>query len=330
MKQILLEKFIKRQGWSFFGVADREKILNALKEHHPVFRKWLKKGMEAKMEYLKRMENDRYHPDNKLPGFKSAIALAAWYGYEQKNCSKDRGRIARYAAGRDYHNVLTRKLKELARWLQAENPGAKTYVSVDSGPMVDRVIAAAAGLGFFGKNTCLIHPQKGSYFFIGVVLTDLDLTPTPSLRMPNCGDCRKCIEACPTGALVAPGVLDARKCIAYLTIENKGPIPAALRPKIGNRLFGCDACQEVCPFNLGRAHRQKILIKEFGKKYGAGPPERAVSVRAGESLDLKKVLSIKNDGEFLKRFAGTPLMRAKRKGLQRNARVVLGNAKGAC
>ena len=326
MEKIGIEKFVKKQGWSFFGIADREAVLGALKKHHPAFRQWIKKGMEAKMEYLKKMENDRYHPDSKLPGFKSAIALAAWYGYEQKMCSflgfarndKTKGIIARYAAGRDYHKVLTKKLKELSQWLADQDPHAQTYVSVDSGPTVDRVIAQAAGLGFFGKNTCLIHPQKGSFFFIGVILTNLDLPATPALRMPNCGDCQKCIKACPTGALVAPGVLDARKCISYLTIENKGPIPATLRSKMGNRLFGCDACQEVCPFNLGRAHHQKILIKEFGKKYGAG-----------ESLDLKKILSIKNDEEFLKLFAGTPIMRAKRLGLIRNACAVAGRPMGA-
>lgn len=223
--------------------------------------------------------------------------------------------MARYARGRDYHKVLKKKLIELSNWLKSKDPMAESYLSVDSGPLADRVLAETAGLGFFGQNACLIHPSKGSFFFIASLLTTLELDPTEKKPMPNCGDCSKCRKACPTGALKGRGVVDANRCISYLTIENKGPIPAELRSKIGHRLFGCDACQESCPFNLGRAHHQRVLIVDLKPDCGAG-----------ESLDLAEILSIRTDDEFLRRFAGTPLMRAKRVGLLRNACVAAGNS----
>jgi epoxyqueuosine reductase len=323
-----LKKFIEGQGWTMYGVIGREAACRALLTHEKVFDKWVRVGFDAEMDYLKRMEGDRYHPERVLDDLKSVIVLGAWYAEggpgrlfaEQKNCSSKCGKVARYAAGRDYHKVLKKKLVTLSDWLKNQGSGrqgaeVKTYTSVDSGPTVDRVLAEAAGLGFFGKNTCLIDPRKGSYFFIASVLTDLELTPTDRPHMPSCGDCKKCLESCPTGALVEPGKLDARKCISYLTIENKGGIPEDLRPAVGDRLFGCDACQEVCPFNVGRAHRQAVEIDHLKGEFGVG-----------KCLDLKEVLSIRTDGEFLKRFAGTPLMRAKRRGILRNACVVAGNS----
>ncbi len=241
--------------------------------------------------------------------------LASWYGYEQKICSLYGGVVARYASGKDYHNVLKKKLIKLSNFLKLNFSNCETYLSVDSGPTVDRVLAEVGGLGFFGKNSCIINPSKGSYFFIASIFTNLDLTPSAKKRMPNCGNCTKCIDACPTGALVSPGQLDARKCISYLTIENKEGIPIEFRSKMGNRLFGCDICQEVCPFNIGRAYRQEVKIEKLKGDYGVG-----------ESLDLREVLSIKTNGDYLKKFAGTPLMRAKRRGLIRNACVIAGNS----
>ncbi|MBI5421628.1 tRNA epoxyqueuosine(34) reductase QueG, partial [Candidatus Peregrinibacteria bacterium] len=286
-----------------------------LAQHRPVFDAWVAQGLHAGMDYLPRMAEDRYHPDRKLPEVKSAIVLAAWYGYEQKNCSTGHGKVSRYAGGRDYHKVLKKKLIALSDWLKAQEPGCETFVSVDSGPTVDRVLAECAGLGFFGKNSLLINPSRGSYFLIGSVLTTLALTPTAKPPMPNCGNCTRCAVACPTGAIGKNGVIDANRCISYLTIENKGSIPVELRPKIGNRVFGCDICQEVCPFTLGRATQQTVLIAELKPDAGVG-----------ESLDLAELLSIRTDEAFLKRFAGTPLMRAKRRGLLRNACVVAGNS----
>ncbi|MBU1018321.1 tRNA epoxyqueuosine(34) reductase QueG [Patescibacteria group bacterium] len=338
-----LKTFIDSQGWSFFGIASFEKIKKNLKKHEKIFQKWIEKGFQADMDWLRRMKDDRFHPEHVLPEVKSVIVLGAnypncgavverWWGDGSQSQSlhnemapqslHNRGVVARYARGKDYHKVLKKKLAELTSFLNSQFPipnlpagrrGSRFYASVDSGPTVDRVLAEAAELGFFGRNTCLINPPRGSYFFIASLLTDLELPEMPQKPMPACGDCMKCQNACPTGALVASGQLDARKCISYLTIENKEGIPEDLRPRIGNRLFGCDACQEVCPFNAVSC--SDVLIDPLKPENGAG-----------ESLDLKEILSIKSDEEFTERFAGTPLMRAKRCGLLRNACVVAGNS----
>lgn len=297
-----------------YGIVDVDALKTALKRHKVVFDEWISHHFQADMDYLEKMEEDRFDPAKKLPDVKSVIVLGAIYSNGGSNRSSNRGPngiIARYAAGKDYHKVLKKKLLKLSDYLKSNNDNCHTYASVDSGPTVDRVLAETAGLGFFGKNCNIINPSMGSFFFIASLMTNLDLEPTDAVRMPNCGDCTKCIDSCPTGALISPGVLDARKCISYLTIENKGDIPPDLRPRIGNRLFGCDECQNCCPFNQ---RKQKVLIDEFKPKSGAG-----------ESLEPKMVLSIKTDEEFTKKFAGTPLMRAKRKGLIRNARIVADN-----
>lgn len=300
--------FIEGQGWSGFGVAPISDVAIALRRHKGIFEAWSKRGFQADMPYLEAMREDRYHPENKLPNIRSVLVLQAWYG------SEGQGNVARYARGKDYHKVLRKKLVALSDWLKGQAEELETYVSVDSGPTVDRVLAEVAGLGFFGKNSCLIDPSKGSYFFIATLMTNAELPATIKRRMPSCGDCRKCLSACPTGAIVGPGVIDARRCIAYLTIENKEGIPLELRPMIGGRLFGCDTCQEVCPFNEGRASQQVISIDSLKAENGVG-----------KNLDLAEILAIENDEQFLERFAGTPLMRAKRRGLLRNACAVAGN-----
>ncbi len=312
-----LKKYIEGENWSFYGVIKYDELKDKLKEHEKHFEQWEKEGNAGSMEYLKNMQKDRFHPENKLPDINSIIVLGAWYSDEQKMCSIEEGdaQVARYAVGKDYHKVLKKKLIHLSDWLKEQNPLADTYISVDSGPTVDRVLAEAAGLGFFGKNSMIINPSKGSYFFIASVMTNLDLEATEKKRMPNCGDCRRCFDACPTGAIKAPGKIDANLCISYLTIENKEGIPEELREKVGNRIFGCDICQEVCPFNIGRANKQEVLIENLKGKYGAG-----------EALDLKEILSMETDEQFTERFAGTPLMRAKRRGMIRNACVVAGNS----
>lgn len=300
-----LRAFIEDQGWSGFGVVRIAELKAALKRHEGIFEEWLASGFQADMHYLESMKADRYHPENKLADIRSVLVLQAWYG------SPEQGNVARYARGKDYHKVLKKKLLVLSEWLKQQEEGVETYVSVDSGPTVDRVLAETAGLGFFGKNSNLIDPSKGSYFFIASLMTNMELPATEMRRMPSCGDCRRCMDACPTGAIVAPRVIDARRCIAYLTIENKKGIPVELRPLIGDRLFGCDVCQEFCPFNEGRAGQQEIRMD--GLRAGDG---------VGEALDLALILQIKTDEAFLARFAGTPLMRAGRLGLQRNACVV--------
>jgi epoxyqueuosine reductase len=306
-----LGDFIEEQGWSAYGIVPIQEIGQTLKIHEGIFEKWLDRGFQAGMGYLEGMKKDRYHPENKLPDVQSVIVLQAWYG---SSGTGGQGIVARYAWGRDYHKILKKKLVTLSEWLHENDAGLESYLSVDSGPTVDRVLAEAAGLGFFGKNTNLIDPSKGSYFFIGSLLVNAKLSATKRRRMPTCGDCQRCTKACPTGAIVAPHTLDARRCIAYLTIENKDGIPPEFRSAIGNRLFGCDICQEVCPFNEGRAGRQSIQIDDLKAENGVG-----------DHLDLHEILAIGTDEEYVERFAGTPLMRAGRRGLIRNACIVAGN-----
>lgn len=310
--QKALKIFIESEKWTKFAVLGVDEVKRALKKHEGIFEKWVSAGYQADMHYLEKMQNDRFHPENKLPDIKSVIVLMAWYGSEAEETKAE---VARYARGRDYHKILKKKLINLAKWLKAQDSSVETYLSVDSGPTVDRVLAQTAGIGFFGRNANLIDPRRGSYFFIASLMINKELEPTKKEQMPNCGDCRRCIVACPTDAIVAPGVIDARRCISYLTIENKGEIPLELRDKIGNRIFGCDICQEACPFNVGRAGKQEIKIEALKGCSGVGA-----------HLDLKEVLSIENDEAFLAKFAGTPLMRAKRRGLIRNACVVAGNS----
>lgn len=309
-----IEGVIRDLGWSDHGIVSAIAVKEALLRHEGVYERWVGQGYQANMAYLSQMKQDRYHPENKLPDIKSVLVLTAWYGVEQKNCSKNQGKVARYAVGRDYHKTLKKKLLQLSAWLKQRDKHAETYLSVDSGPTVDRVLAEAAGLGFFGKNANIINPRRGSYFFIASLMTNLELPLTKKRQMPSCGSCRRCITACPTEAIVGPGVIDARRCISYLTIENKGGIPLELRARLGNRLFGCDICQEVCPFNELRAGKQEVTIADLKPESGAGPVQ-----------NLSELLRISTDEEFSDRFAGTPLMRAKRRGMLRNACVVAGN-----
>jgi epoxyqueuosine reductase len=224
------------------------------------------------------------------------------------------GRVSRYAWGEDYHRWLLKRLERLVGRIEAalgQPVGARCYV--DTGPVLERAWAEAAGLGWTGKNTTLIHPRMGSYLFLGAALLDVALPTTPLITeptggaTPTCGTCTRCLEACPTGALVAPGVLDARRCLSYLTIENRGPIPVALRPAVGVRVLGCDTCQAVCPWN-----RKPVMANQDE------------SAPAQATLDLVEALLI-GEATFRARYRRTPIWRATPEGLARNAAVVLGN-----
>ena len=253
------------------------------------------------------------NPAALLPGARSIISLALNYypagDAADANPPPEQGRVARYARGRDYHRLLKRRMRNLVTAL-SEHVGrqfaARWYI--DDGPMLDRAAAARAGLGWFGKNGNILNPSYGSWLLLGQIITDLPLPPDAPLRK-TCGQCARCIPACPTDAIVAPYVVDNRRCISYLTIEHKGPIPLALRPAIGNWVFGCDICQEVCPVN-----RKAPAARDpnFGR-------------RDLSALDLIALLEM-NAEQFRQRFAGTPLMRAKHAGMQRNACIALGNA----
>jgi epoxyqueuosine reductase len=213
--------------------------------------------------------------------------------------------VARYAWGRDYHDVLEPRLRALQADLEAAAPGTRGRAYVDTGPLLERELAAGAGLGWVGKNTMLIRPALGSFFFIGLVLTTAELAPDPPVA-DRCGTCTRCLDACPTGAFVDPYVLDARRCIAYLTIEHRGAIPETLRDRLGGLAFGCDVCQDVCPWNR-RA------------------PVTAEAAFATRDLPALTELLALDDAAYRTRLRGSPLKRARRAGLARNAAVALGN-----
>ena len=248
-------------------------------------------------------------PQELLPGARSVICLGLNY-YQEDVAERPplTGKVARYARGRDYHRLMKGRIRRYVEGLAqrlGQSVSARWYV--DDGPMLDRAAANRAGLGWFGKNTNILTPQLGSWVFLGQVITDLELTPDPPLAK-TCGNCVRCIDACPTGAITAPYTIDNSRCISHLTIENRGSIPRELRPLMLDWVFGCDICQEVCPVNRkARPTREPAFHRE----------ELA-------SLDLIGLLEL-TDSEFLQRFQGTPIMRAKRVGLQRNACVALGN-----
>ncbi|HEU0022534.1 MAG TPA: tRNA epoxyqueuosine(34) reductase QueG [Dehalococcoidia bacterium] len=252
-------------------------------------------------------------PQELLPQARSIICLGLNYFQEEASEPDSpwpRGKVARYARGRDYHKVMKQRMREYVTGL-AQRLG--TVVTgrwyVDDGPMLDRAAANRAGLGWFGKNTNVLTPQLGSWVFLGQIITDLELEPDPPLTR-TCGNCVRCINACPTGAIIAPYVIDNTRCISHLTIENRGPIPIELRPKMLDWVFGCDICQEVCPVNRKAAPNNETSFQRKGLAL----------------IDLIELLAMSEE-QFRQRFQGTPIMRARRVGLQRNACVALGNLK---
>ncbi len=293
------------------------------------YQAWLDAGMAGEMAYLARHAPLKQDPRALLPGARSIILVGLNYAQAIDPAllaDPSRGRISRYALGSDYHKVMRKALIRLDGWLATQTGrGGRGRVFVDSAPMLERSWASRAGLGFIGKNTCLIHPDWGSWFFLGGLLVPETLTPDhpPELKagfpdmawhfeggqIGTCGACARCLDACPTGAFAAPRQLDARLCISYLTIEQRGPIPFALRPKLGNWIFGCDLCQEACPWN--RKARPATHPKLQPHPDRVAPP----------LLDL---LALDEDG-FRARFAGSPVMRAKWAGFMRNVCVAAGN-----
>ena len=275
------------------------------------FEEWLGEGRAGEMHYLARGAEKRRDSRRPVEGARSAVVVATDYGGKEPS-----GPVARYARGDDYHDVMESRLRELHRWID-EMAGApirgKAYV--DTGPILERDLARRAGLGWFGKNTMLVNPRIGSFFFLGALLVDLDLTPDAPFEAERCGTCTRCLDACPTEALLEPGVLDARRCISYLTIELKGAIPEELRPGIEGLVYGCDICQSVCPWNVRFA--QALEEPAFAAR-------EALAGRDARTL-ARELLAMTQD-EFSAAFKGSPMKRAKLRGLKRNAAVVLGNA----
>ena len=315
-----LEDEARALGFSLVGVTGADPS-----GHMELYRAWIDEGRHGEMGYLAR--DDAVARRTRLTGTMDAVRSVVVVAHEydaqdapDRAADPSRGIVARYARGDDYHDVVKKKLLKLLRWLADEVEGGvcgRAYV--DTGPILERELAQRAGLGWFGRNTMLINPTRGSYFFVGVLLVDVELPHADPFEEDRCGTCRACLDACPTGALLgrdetgAP-VIDARRCISYLTIELRGPIPIELRSGIGNRIFGCDICQEVCPWN---------------ERFARPSDEPAYPARDGLDAPSLVVLAERllagGDEGFRQLFRQSPITRAKRVGLLRNVCVALGN-----
>jgi epoxyqueuosine reductase len=288
-------------GFDVCGIAPAEPS-----RHAAYFQQWIAAGQGGEMEWLKRDPQRRSDPRAVLPGARSLVVMGMNYWQPQP---AGRGRVARYALGDDYHGLMLEKLECLAGEIHATGHAAKVYV--DTGPVLEKPLAETAGLGWQGKSTMLVHPRFGPWLLLGEIITSLELAPDQPHR-EHCGTCERCLHACPTGAITGPYQLDARRCIAYLTIELKGSIPEELRPLIGDRVYGCDECLDVCPWNrFAQTTRESRFLSQ--DESGASGQDR-----------LHELLEI-SAAEFKRRFARSPILRVKRRGLLRNVCVVLGN-----
>lgn len=311
-----------RLGFDLVGIAPASPSVHAAS-----VRTWLAEGHHGEMAWLARDPERRLDPTQVVPGARSIITVGLSYAVAAPPAERwddpRHGRVARYAWGPDYHEVLLPMLMELGRWVEAQagRPTAwRAYV--DTGPVLEREVAARAGLGFIGRNGLLVTPEFGSLLFLGEILTDLDLEPDGAAedgganlrrgdKVAGCGSCRRCLDACPTHAFPAAYVLNSRRCISYLTIEHRGPIPEELRPLMKNWIYGCDECQTVCPW-----------VKQFAR------PGKTRFLRADPEVAaprLTELLALDEEG-FRARFKGTPVVRTKRRGLLRNVCIALGNS----
>jgi epoxyqueuosine reductase len=293
-------------GFGLAGIA-RAEAPEALR----FFREWLAKGYAGELGYLTSQAERRADVRSAFPWARSVIVVGAPYDTPHPyshEAPPGRGWISRYAWGDDYHDVVKRRLDALAERIRASLGAGQIKTYVDTGPIAEKAYAAAAGIGAYGKNTCLLDPTYGSWFFLGVAITDLELA-ADAPRADMCGSCTACLDACPTQAFPEPYVLDATRCISYLTIELRGAIPEPLRAKLGRHVFGCDICQDVCPWNRKR--------RESG--------EPAFAPRAGGVAPPLDELARLDQQGFSERFKSSPVKRAKRRGLLRNVAVAIGN-----
>jgi epoxyqueuosine reductase len=297
-----LREIAREAGFAAMGVAAAGRA-----PHADVFLQWLEEGNHASMDWLARRPELRCDPREVLPGARSVIALAMNYFHPDAPEAGPgaRGRIARYARGRDYHNLIAKRLRVFDRMLQAE--GGRQRCFVDSGPVLERDFAGLAGIAWAGKSTLAIHPKLGTWFFLAAVLTTLELPPDRPMA-DHCGKCTRCLTACPTGAIVAPRKVDARKCLAYWTIEHEGPLPEWVREALGDRIFGCDDCLDACPWN----------------RFAQASREADFAPRPVSQWTLRDYLAL-DEAEFLRLFAGSPIRRAGRQGFLRNVCAALGN-----
>lgn len=302
----LLKSWAVEAGFDRAGVARLEPS-----SHGEALRQWVARGEHASMVWIERRLAEREDPRCLLPGARSALVVTLQYWPLEASSEPDDDlwpRVARYARGQDYHDVMVKRLRSLAARIEGAFPGTAWRPYVDTGPILERELAARAGLGAFGKNANLLHRRWGSYFLLGELLLTLDLAPDPPIA-DLCGRCTRCLDACPTDALREPYRLDSNRCISYWTIEHRGDVPEAMRDGLEDWVFGCDVCQEVCPYN-----RKSLPGSEPSLRL---PPARA-------ELDLAALVNIDRD-TYVERFRGSPMKRAKQQGLQRNAAIAMGN-----
>jgi epoxyqueuosine reductase len=302
-----IKRRARELGFDLVGIADARP--SAYRDY---LRNWLDDGRAGTMDYLASRFAERTDPAVVLPGARSVICVALNYHVPLEAVPEEQrghhGRIARYALGDDYHEPLKQRLYALADWLRDTVPGSRTKAAVDTAPLMEKELAARAGIGWQGKNTCVIHPQVGSWLLLGEVITTLELPPDEPV-VDRCGTCTRCIDACPTGAITAPYQLDASRCISYLTIEHRGEIAPQLQAQMGDWLYGCDICQDVCPWNAKAPTASDPL---FQPRFQTG------------TLDLREALSWTLD-EYRPALRHSAMKRVKLPVLQRNARIALRN-----
>ncbi len=297
------------EGFAAMGVTRPD----ALPELAGRLREFVGSGMHGQMSWMAERMHWRGNPAALWPAARSVVMLAEPYTPAHDPLEvlarRRRGAISVYAQGRDYHDIVKKRLKRVGRWLLAEVPQAEIKVFVDTAPVMEKPLAAAAGLGWQGKHTNLVSRELGNWFFLGAIFTTVELEPDPPGK-EHCGTCRACLDACPTGAFPAPWRLDARRCISYLTIEHRGPVEEALRPALGNRIYGCDDCLAVCPWN----------------KFAAAAREQRYAARADLLAPPLAELAALDDAAFRAKFSGSPIKRIGRDRFVRNVLYAIGNS----
>jgi len=301
-----IERKANKLGFDGFGIASPN-----IEKAGENLSRWLDLGYAGEMKYMVRGEEKRCDPNLVLENVKSIICLRTNYFTEEKSMEflkfPNNGDVSLYALNEDYHDIISTRLKELEETIQIELKGCRTKIYVDTGPILEKPLAEQAGLGWVGKHTNLLSQDIGSWYFLSEILVDVEL-PQSDMAENHCGSCRSCIDICPTNAIVSPYVLDSRKCISYLTIELKSVIPTEFRKAIGNRIYGCDDCQIVCPWNSYAVKTDEVAFKSVNSTF------------------LLTDLIQMDEDEFRKRFKGSPVKRIKRRGLLRNVAVALGNS----
>jgi len=301
-KSVEIKRLGAEFGFSAVGIAPLER-----NPHAAELDRWLADGHAGTMSYLQRQAEKRKDPRLIMPEAKTAVVTLTNYfhgGPPHGGGAHYPGKVAQYAWSSDYHDVLGERLEQLAAAIRLLAPGSKTRCYVDAGPVPERELAQLAGLGWIGKNMMLIHPEIGSFTFIGVVLTDAGLEPDLPFDADRCGTCRRCLDACPTQAFVGPRDLDARVCISYLTIEHRGEFDEHQRALVGDWLFGCDVCQDVCPWNVS---------------FARATPDPAFAPRPEVARPDVHALATTDERDFERRYAGTPFTRPGHRGMRRNA-----------